>query len=113
MKIRNVVWLTLEDQTALEKAHAPLKDIMATNEYVVQVLKFVLSNQELQKQLIQQVGKEKQIQALNITEKVVETVKLVKEVSMGCPFCSEDFSKKGQKYLREHILSKHLKGGVE
>jgi hypothetical protein len=113
MKIRNIVWLTVGEQANLESTSAPLQNVIAHNEYIAQALKLVMSSSELQAELIKRVGEEKGVNLASLTEKVVEKVVEKKMVSLGCPFCPEDFTGKGAKYLREHILSKHVGKGVK
>ena len=105
MKIRNIVWLSLENQNGLEKVHEPLSELIATNEYIASSLKLVLSDPELQKRVIQQIGLERNVNLMPLTEKIIE--KTIIHERLNCPFCPEDFTGKGAKYLREHILKEH------
>ena len=101
-KVRNTIWLTLEDEVNLRKAWEPVSSYMATNQLITRIVQFFLSRPDLQVELMETLHSELPAKVL-AKEKKEEDTKVVYVIQ--CPFCGEKFP--GQLALQAHLTKVH------
>jgi hypothetical protein len=100
-RIREVIWLEPQDYVDLDKVYQPFSKVLATNQFIVHVLRAAIHNSEAWKlvmpALVQAVGEG------GVELPTVEVERKVAEIT--CPFCFRDFSGSGLRGLREHLAA--------
>ena len=101
-KVRNMIWLTLEDEVALRKAWEPVSSFMATNQYITRIVQLYLSKPELQEELLKGLSTE---MPRALARKQVKEVEDRTVYVIQCPFCGEKYP--GLNALQAHLVKVH------
>lgn len=97
----NVIWFSHEHQSLIERLWAPYINILASNQFLSDMVLYILADQKRLEKYMEDFNKrhEKQIIEKNVQ---IPTVKVIEKITLTkCPYCWKEF--KGLKALGEHL----------
>lgn len=99
-RIRNIVWLDMEVQYAIETLRKPVESDMASNTFISRILTSFVGHPEWQKTFLVDLMEQSEIEVKLPTREVIREVSIIQ-----CPFCWARFE--DQRKLAEHLAAAH------